>query len=86
MSKEDKRFGIRREFSNSEIRQIREEYLGGKTQQQLANDWNVSQKTIAFIIKRYTYTNVGVPNNYEDRLKARMNNYWNSRYRRKDNK
>jgi DNA-binding XRE family transcriptional regulator len=86
MNKVDKRFGIKKDFTASEIRQIRENYLAGATQQQLASDWGVSQKTIAFIIKRYTYSNTGIPNNYEARLKVRMNNYWGSRYRRKDNK
>jgi DNA-binding XRE family transcriptional regulator len=84
INKMDKRFGIKREFSATEIRQIREEYLKGKTQQQLASDWGVSQKTVAFIIKRYTYPSLGVPDNYDDRLRERMGKYWEKRYRRKE--
>jgi DNA-binding XRE family transcriptional regulator len=84
MHKEDKRFGIRKEFSTTEIRQIRENYLAGATQQQLANDWGVSQKTIAFIIKRYSYASIGVPTNYDNRLKERMGKYWDKRYRKKE--
>jgi transposase len=86
MNKEDKRFGIQKNFTATEIRRIRENYLAGATQQQLANEFNISQKTVAFIIKRYTYTDVGLPANYEDRLRERMGKYWDKRYRRKDNK
>jgi hypothetical protein len=86
MNKADKRFGVKKEFSATEIYQIREGYLNNKTQLQLANEFNVSQKTIAFIIKRYSYANVGLPANYEDRLRARMNNYWEKRYRKKETK
>jgi hypothetical protein len=84
MSKLDKRFGVRKEFTATEIYQIREDYLNGKTQLELAEQWSVSQKTIAFIIKRYSYAYVGVPDNYDDRLEARMGKYWDKRYRRKE--
>jgi DNA-binding XRE family transcriptional regulator len=86
MYKEDKRFGIKKDFSATEIRQIRENYLAGATQLQLAHDWDISQKTVAFIIKRYTYASIGVPANYDNRLRERMGKYWDKRYRKKDNK
>jgi DNA-binding XRE family transcriptional regulator len=84
IDKADKRFGIKKDFSATEIYSIRENYLAGATQQQLASEFGVSQKTINFIIKRYTYPSTAIPANYEDRLKIRMGKYWDKRYRKKE--
>ena len=71
----------RKYLTDEQVLIVREDYLNGKPQLKIAAEYGLSQKTVSEIIKRVTYTNVGVPENYEERLKERMGAYYDKRFR-----
>jgi len=60
-----------RQLSLKDVYNIREKYLKGENQLDLASEYNISQKTISKIINLKIYKNVAIPNNYSTRLKKR---------------
>jgi len=73
----------RKYLTDEQVMILREDYLNGKAQLKLSSEYGLSQKTISEIIRRVTYTNVGVPENYEERLKQRMGAYYDKRFRKR---
>ena len=73
----------RKYLSEDEVLKIRTDYIEGISQLNLAEIYGLSQKTISKIINRISYTNIGVPENYEERLKQRMGAYYDKRFRKR---
>ena len=60
-----------RAWTEEEVLRIRELYLEGHTQREIAVKFATTQKTISEIINLNTYADMGVPEKYKYRLRQR---------------
>lgn len=63
-----------RAWTEDEILRIRELYLEGYTQREIAIKFATTQKTISEIINLKTYVDIGIPEKYRYRLTRRKRN------------
>ena len=68
-------------LAEDEILTIREEYVNGTSQSQLAKLFKTSKKTIYRVVNLLSYENIGIPKYYKHRLALRKRNYVTTRPR-----
>ncbi len=68
-------------LSTDKVFQIREAYLNGASQSQLAKRFNTSKKTIYRIVNLQSYENQAIPKHYKHRLVIRKKSYKTTRPR-----
>ena len=63
--------GRHRAWAEEEVLEMREMYLEGYSQHQIAQQFNTSQKTINKIVNLKTYKDEGLPSQYKRKLRNR---------------